>query len=92
MINIHEQNDSFTTDILSKQGSSGITNQGYFLLRTSKQSTHYFPSAYLLNFISGVPSEGNAPPLSVCKTDLLLLQHEGFDFCLGVFISVTNIL
>ena len=46
-----------------------------------KQSTYYFSSAYLLNFISRIPSEGNAPPLSVCKTDLLLLQHEGLFFC-----------
>ena len=45
-----------------------------------KQSTHYSSSAYLLNFISGIPSEGNAPPLSVCKTDLLPLQHKGYSY------------
>lgn len=28
MFNFHEKNDSFNTDILSKQGNSGVTNQG----------------------------------------------------------------
>jgi hypothetical protein len=28
MFNFHEKNDSFTTDVLSKQGSSGIAYQG----------------------------------------------------------------
>ena len=56
----------FYTDELSKQGNSGVTNQGYFLLRTPKQSTYYSPSAYLLNFISGVaPDRLELPTNSV---------------------------
>ena len=80
--NFHEQKDNFTTAIISNRESKVLPTKVTSYCEPHKQSTYYFSSAYLLNFISRIPSEGNAPPLSVCKTDLLLLQYEGFDFVL----------